>query len=134
MNIDVLYQRAGVVLQRLDEVYQSPSVQELKNYAPLIIQSCKELSAIEKGFRHKIDLMRESRAERLEKFHEIAPGMMQNLKSVLDQILQLQQEVRVLSGRIGKDPSAKTIIDYTERHIQQLLYLFQKLSFNLLNA
>lgn len=134
MNTNILYQRAGEALQRLDEVFQSPSVQELKNHAPLIIQSFKELSLVEKGFRHEINLLRESRAERLDKFREVAPGMMQNLKLILDQILKLQNENRTLSGKIGQDPSAETIIVYTERNIQQLLALFHKLSFNLLNT
>lgn len=128
-----LYDKATVLIQRLDGVYQSQSMQELKNFAPLIIQSFKELSIIEKGFRHEINMMRESRSEDLKKFQEVAPGMMQNLKSLLDQIFQLQREVRSLSSRLEEDSTAQTVIIYTERHIQQLLDLFQKISFNLLN-
>lgn len=134
MDATSLYNRASSVLQSLDDVCQSTSVQELRNHAPLIIQSFKELKVIEKSFRHEINLMKESRSEDFKRFQEVAPGMMQNLKSILDHIFQLQQEVRSLSGRMEEDPTAQTVIEYTERHIQQLLDIFQKLSFNLLNC
>lgn len=129
-----LLEKANKAMNRLNEVYSSPTVVELRNNAPLIIQTYKELAIIEKGFQHEIDIIREERKTDLEKFKQAAPRILDNLKSILNQIFHLQEEVRELAGRMDDDPTAQTIIDYSERHIIQLLNLFQSTSYNLLNS
>lgn len=129
-----LSEKANVVIRNLVDICNSPTAEELRNNAPLIIQSYKELTIIEKGFQHEINKIHAERETDLEKFKIKAPEMLDNLKSILNQIFQLQGEVRTLAGRLADDPTAKTIIDYSERHIIQLLNLFQSTSYNLLNS
>lgn len=122
-------------IQRLDQIYQSsPTAQLLVSNAPQILQSFNSLKALAMQQDAQLKALAINRDKDLERFREVASGMMNNLHMILSQIHNLQNSVRACAASAGSDPNARTVIEFTNRQIDQNIAMFNNLTFHLLNA
>ncbi|MDE5880173.1 MAG: hypothetical protein K2H60_00450 [Muribaculaceae bacterium] len=122
-------------IQRLDQIYQSsPTAQLLVSNAPQILQSFNSLKALAMQQDAQLKALAINRDKDLEQFREVASGMMNNLHMILSQIHNLQNSVRECVASAGNDPNARTVIEFTNRQIDQNIAMFNNLTFQLLNA
>ena len=122
-------------IQKVDSIYsQSPTAQMLVSNAPAILQAFNNLKAMTLQHEMELEALVANRQYQLELFKQVAPGMMKNLESLLNNIYSLQAEVRQYAHWANSNPDAKTVIDYTNRQIDQNIRVFNQLTFSLLNA
>lgn len=122
-------------IQNVDAIYtQSPTAQMLVNNAPAILQSFNNAKALILQQETELKALAINRHYDLEKFKQVSSGMMKNLEIILNQILSLQATVRQYAHLANTNPDAKTVIDYTNRQIDQSISMFNNLSFQILNS
>lgn len=122
-------------IDKIDSFYrQSPTANVLVNHAPDIIKSFNALRAV--GMQHEAQLkaLAINRQYDLKRFQEVAGGMLQSLDSILSHIHSLQKSIGVYASNADSNPNAKTVIDYTNRQIDQSIAMFNNLVFQLLNS
>ncbi len=122
-------------IRQVDSIYaQSPTAQMLVSNAPAILQSFNSMRALALQQENELKALAINRKYDLDRFKEISSGMMRNLESILNQIHSLQATVRQNAYFANTDPNAKTVIDYTNRQIDQSIAMFNNLAFHILNS
>lgn len=122
-------------IQQLDALYsQSPTAQMLVSNAPAILQGFNNFRAMAHQHEMELKALVAERQYDLARFKEVAPGMMKNLETILNQVYSLQNTVREYAHFANTDPNAKTVIEFTNKQIDQNIRLFNQLTFSLLNA
>lgn len=123
------------IIQRLDDIYRnSPTSQALVANAPVIIREFKEMQLMAMRYKTEIQALAINRANDLKRFRDVAPDFLRQCDKLLENILGLQQTVRSLASQVSTNPDALTVINYTNKQIQQNISLFQGISLSLLNA
>ena len=122
-------------IQQLDAIYRdSPTAQALVAQAPVILQHFKETNLIAIKCKAELQALAINRGYDLERFKTVAPHYLQQCNALLSNILSLQQLVRDCASQVSRNPDALTVINYTNKQIQQNIAIFQGISLSLLNA
>lgn len=139
-NIDYNQTKRGLTkvvttLNNIDDIYRSsPTAQMLVANAPVILAHFKELNAQSQANAAQLQALAINRNYDLQRFKEVAGDMKKMLSQILERVMTLQDDVREQARLIGSDASASTVIEYTNRQIDQNIRLFNQLTFSLLNA
>lgn len=129
------FSKTVACIQKLDNIYsQSPTAQALVSNAPAIIQGFNNIKAMTLQQETELKALAINRQNDLARFKEVSSGMMKNLDSIRTHIYSLQATVREYAHLANIDPNAKTVIDYTNRQIDQSISMFNNLAFQILNA
>lgn len=122
-------------IKRVDDIYRnSPTAQLLVSNAPQILQSFNTIKALAMQQEAQLKTLSINRQYDLERFRMVAKDLTQNLRDILNQIHTLQTQVTSYAALANDDPNAKTVIDFTNRQIDQNIAMFNNLTFQLLNA
>ena len=140
VNIDYNQTKRGLTkvvttLNNIDDIYKSsPTAQMLVANAPAILAHFKELNAQSQANAAQLQALAINRNIDLQRFKEVAGDMKKMQSQILERVMTLQDVVREQARLIGSDASASTVIEYTNRQIDQNIRLFNQLTFSLLNA
>lgn len=135
MNIKKIQEKTIDSIARLDRIYSnSPTAQALVAQAPNILRNFKEMNMMAMQYKAELQALSVNREKDLKRFAIVAPGHLQHCNILLSNILHLQQTVRELAATLSSNPDSATVIEYTNKQIQQNIAIFQNISMALLNS
>lgn len=121
------------LINKIDDVYtNSPTAQTLAANAPVILKMFRDMKQDLDSQRLEIQRLCAEREYDLARFREVAPTLNRELSRLGEHIRDLQQTVREVAGKIGHDPNAQLVIDYTNQQIAVSINMFTTLSLNLM--
>lgn len=113
---------------KIDQLYRSsPTVQALVSNAPVILQSFKELKYIQLENQARLEALKISSDNSIQKFRDSAPRILDELKETLNYIRGLQATVRQYAPLANSSEQARTIVTYTNNQIDQNISIFNSL-------
>lgn len=133
MERDIVRQ-IGQNVQKVYDIYSSnPDVAKLREYAPLILQSFKEIKILEQQHQASLNQLIVQENNSLKRFDRVVPTLLNEIKNILADIRSLQQIVRDYAAHVYVTENAQTVIDYTNSQIDQNIRIFNSLTQTILS-
>lgn len=133
MEKDII-SRIGQNVQKVYDIYSSnPNVVQLTEYAPIILQSFKDIKILEQEHQTKLNLLIAQEAYSLKRFEQVVPTLLNEIKLILTNVRDLQQVVRDYASHIDATENAQTVISFTNNQIDQNIRIFNSLTQTILS-
>lgn len=133
MERDIVRQ-IGQNVQKVYDIYSSnPDVAKLREYAPVILQSFKEIKILEQQHQASLNQLIVQENNSLKRFDRVVPTLLNEIKNILADIRNLQQIVRDYAAHVYVTENAQTVIDYTNSQIDQNIRIFNSLTQTILS-